>query len=121
MVCIWDDVQINEKDTSKPLPFIFPILLYHGKQKWNLNTSFASMQDIPEGIEEFALPFHYFLLDLFQFSDDEIKGKGLSQVTLLLFKHIFDEDVDEKSIRICSLLCELLNKNTAFKFLVNVL
>jgi len=102
---------------EKPLPFIFPIVLYHGKQKWTSDTNFGSLVHIPDGLERFVPRFDYYLYDLSQYQENEIKGSILSRVSLLLFKHIFDDNFGESFIRICELIKELGGKKTALEYM----
>ncbi len=117
MIQIWQKV----KEKGKSLPFIFPIVIYHGKQTWTSDTNFASLVHIPQEMNEYVPHFSYFLYDLSKFSDDEIKGTILSRVALLLFKHIYDEDFGEQFIRICKLLGELGEEKTALQFMRSIL
>ncbi len=117
MVEIWR--KIREK--SKPLPFLFPIVLYHGKSTWSLDPYFSSMVETPEGMEDYTPNFKFYLFDLSQYNDDDLKGAIVSRVVLLLFKHIFDEDFGERFISICKLLGELREEKSALEFMRSVL
>lgn len=119
IVRIWE--KVKETDQSKPLPFIFPVVLYHGKRKWNTGTNITSLVDIPPDMEAYSPSFNYCLFDLSQYRDEEIKGEILSRVSLLLFKHIFDDDFGIRFIHICALLRELKDKKTALEYLRSVL
>ena len=47
---------------------VIPLVLYHGKQKWNIPTNFASSLEIPEELRDYLIKyipeFWYLLLDL---------------------------------------------------------
>lgn len=104
-----------EKETSenniwKKLPVIFPVVFYHGKDKWNIVSNFIELYDVPAKVFENYLPkFEYFLCDLSKYNDDQIKGDILLQVSLLTFKHIFDKRESWKSVlpRLTKLLSQL--------------
>ncbi len=117
MLQAWDKVE----EKQKSLPFIFPIVIYHGKQKWTSDTNFASLINIPENMEQYVPHFNYHLFDLSQYSDEQIKGTILSRVILLLFKHIFDDDFDDRFIEILKLLGKLGDEKTALEFMRSVL
>ncbi len=104
---IWEKI----KEKGKPLPFIFPVVIYHGKPKWTSETNFASLVDIPEGLDTFTPHFDFNLFDLAKFNDEEIQGTIRSRVVLLLFKHIFADDFGGRLISICGLLTQLHKKN----------
>ena len=57
------------------LPIIVPLVLYHGKTAWEVDTAFASLIDGPRDELRVYIPdFSFILYDLTQFSDDQIKG-----------------------------------------------
>ena len=114
-------IRIWEENNETPKPFIFPIVIYHGKQRWTSSTEFSSLIGCPAGMGKYVPNFHFYLYDLSHFSDDEIKGAILSRVTLLLFKHIFDKDFGEKVIWILGLLKKLQDKKTALEYLRSAL
>lgn len=114
---MWDTLY----EEGKPLPFIFSVVIYHGKQSWNVGTSFNTLVNIPSGMEKYVPHHHYYLYDLSQYSDTEIKGAILSRATLLFLKHIFTDDFGERFIKICGLLAQLENENTALEYLRSVL
>lgn len=114
-------IRIWEENKETPKPFIFPIVIYHGKQRWTSGTEFSSLIGCPAGMDKFVPNFHYYLYELSHFSDEEIKGTILSRVTLLLFKHIFDKDFGEKVIWILGLIKKLQDKKTALEYLRSAL
>lgn len=114
-------LQIWENTDTIPKPFVFPVVIYHGKQKWGSSTDLTGLVELPIGLEHYVPQFQYYLYDLSQYSDDEIKGEIISRVTLLLFKHIYDEDFGERFIRICKLFHDWQDKKTALEFMRSVL
>ena len=66
--------------------------------------------------------FTYVLYDFAPYSDRQIKGNIIVQVSLHLFKHIFDEDLPNYLKKIFPLLRELLSEDrTALEFIELVL
>ncbi|MCP4110119.1 MAG: Rpn family recombination-promoting nuclease/putative transposase, partial [Desulfobacteraceae bacterium] len=99
----------NPKDR---LPVIVPLVMYHGKNKWNIGKRFSEMMEIPKGesgLSPYIPDFEFVLCDLTAYSDDEIRGDILSRVVMLLFKHIRDQDIMEKLPAILSLLRDILD------------
>jgi len=113
MLQAWERV----KTKGKLLPFIFPLVIYHGKQKWLTDTNFASLVHIPKGMGDYVPHFKYYLFDLSQYSDEEIKGTILSRVFLLLLKHIKDQNFGTSFNNICQLLRELGDEKTALEYM----
>ncbi len=117
MMQMWKKV----KEAGKPLPFIFPIVIYHGKNRWTTDTNFASLVHIPKGMKDYVPHFNYFLLDLSQYSDEDIKGAILSRVILLLFKYIYHDSFGREFIRICNLLGELGDEKTSLEYMGSII
>ena len=65
--------------------------------------------------------FGFDLYDLTRFSDDDIKGTIMARVVLLLFKHVFDPDLQKKLPDIFSLMKTLMEKETGLQYLETVL
>ena len=84
-----------EHDTkeSKTLNLTIPIVLYHGKRKWNYK-SFSDYFLLPnKSLNHFIPNFDYLLTDLSQLSDDDILNleQGFLLNTLLALKHSRDK------------------------------
>ncbi len=114
-------IEIWWNEQTKPLPFVFPVVIYHGSRSWNSDTNFSSLIQIPAGMDEYTPHFEYYLLDLSQYSDEEIKGSIYSRTTLLLFKHIFANDFGDRFLQICTLLAELHEQKSALEYMKSVL
>jgi len=88
------------KRGKKPVRPVIPVVLYHGKKKWNVPSDFAALYDAPEDLGAKLLDFDYYLIDLSAFSDDEIKIRALAcatlAVALLLMKNIFSPDLSKR-------------------------
>jgi predicted transposase YdaD len=54
MLEIWE-AKVKKEDTNE-LPVVIPLVIYHGKDKWNIKTSLGEMikgyEDLPEDIED---------------------------------------------------------------------
>jgi predicted transposase/invertase (TIGR01784 family) len=80
---------------DKPLPMVYPIILYHGRKQFKYTTHLRELIDAtPEEIRLlFDLPIH--LVDLSQVSDEQLLNETpfpLSFIELVL-KHIYDPDL----------------------------
>lgn len=103
---------VSENKDWKKLPVIFPVVFYHGKDEWNVAKSFKDLFNVRAlAFEPYLLKYEYYLCDLSDYDDEEIKGDILLQTSLLTFKHIFDKrdswrDVLPKMTRLLSQLNE---------------
>jgi hypothetical protein len=93
----------RQNPKAEKLPFVFPIVFYHGKRKWNAPNNFRELVDIPEYLQEavqaFVPDFSYRLEDLGPYSDEALRQLQLTEcarVVLSVLKHIFDEDLAAK-------------------------
>lgn len=121
MVKIWR-LHLKQRPETTALPQIVPIVLYHGQRHWttalNFSGAFGRREDL---LAEFVPLFEYVLVDLSRYSDEEIRGTIMSRVTLLLLKHIFDADIEQRLPAILSLLRELLDKTSGLQYLETLL
>ncbi len=113
---IWD---LKMKQGKKKLPLIIPLVIYHGKQKWNIGLKLSNiLDDIPDEIKEFIPDFKYLSYDFSPYSNQEIKGEIELQLILQILRYIFVDDIlFEKEIKnLIKLLEELNNKETATEY-----
>lgn len=117
---IW---KLHVKQTnSQMLPIIVPLVLYHGKTAWKVDTAFSSLLDGPrDQLKAYIPDFSFILYDLTQYSDDQIKGTLLSRIALLLLKHISDDDIMSKLPGILALFGDLLREKSGLRNLETVL
>ncbi len=101
---------------AKTLPIILPMVLYHGRKKWEISTRFSTVIDGPyEVFKEYIPDFKYILFDLSRHTDDQIKGEVQMRVALLLLKYIFDPALFEKLPGILSLFSQILQQDTGLQ------
>ncbi|MGF7186453.1 putative transposase YdaD [Desulfitispora alkaliphila] len=66
------------KGSKEKLPLIIPLVVYHGSQKWNIDTSIwqmiAGVEELPSGIKKYIPNYQYLIYDLSPYGDEEIKG-----------------------------------------------
>ncbi|GAB6163031.1 hypothetical protein JCM12298_21910 [Desulfothermus naphthae] len=74
---------------------IIPIILYHGKEKWNLPEDFVDYFNVSSEIKEYLLQFKYILIDLSTYKDQEflerLDRNARLYSALYALKNIFDE------------------------------
>lgn len=96
MVRIWNQKVNRENNTH--IPVIIPMLIYHGKSKWNIGTLKDLILDydlLPEEAKQMIPDFNYQVYDLSQFSDEEIKGDAILRITLSVLRDVFQKNGQE--------------------------
>ena len=93
MTNLWREF-IDQNPGAKQLPVILPVVLYHGKRKWNCPRSLIDIMETGEGLERYIPHFTYDLYDLGDYEDERLLlGEAMALgLVLYLMKHIFDED-----------------------------
>jgi predicted transposase/invertase (TIGR01784 family) len=116
MVHVWD-LYLANHDKAKFLPPVLPLVLYHGKSKWNLGTRFSKLFNKPGPMKVFIPDFKYLLLDISHQPDENIKGSPILQILLKTLKYIFKPEIKTKLPEIIQLFEKIKNKNTALDYL----
>ncbi len=98
MLEVWERA-VQEK---KPLPLIVPIIVYHGKTRWELKHFSESFEDWDESIRPYLPAFDYLLTDLSGLSDEEILRLDAHFLinALLALKHQGEKDYLRANIRL---------------------
>ncbi|MBW7858206.1 MAG: Rpn family recombination-promoting nuclease/putative transposase, partial [Leptonema sp. (in: Bacteria)] len=73
---------------------IVPVVFYHGKQKWNIRTSFAQLES--EDLLPYTLNFSYILINLQEVDLTKIKLSLTSLAILHIFSQIWEVGKVEK-------------------------
>jgi hypothetical protein len=98
VVRIWDRWR-DEHPGARRLPPVIPVVLFHGPRGWSAPTRLIELVDIEprllEPLGRFIPSFELVLDDLSRRSDEELRLEALSRLTLLLFKHLHDERLEE--------------------------
>lgn len=89
MLEIWETQQKKEEKLSMVLPLVF----YHGKAKWHYRSLEEYFPQLDEPLLRYLPRFEYHLLDIGNWSDDQILALKETFLvnSLLVFKHIWDE------------------------------
>lgn len=122
MVEIWETKQ--NKEQTKELPIIIPLVIYHGKQSWNLPASLGDLLDgyneLPGTVKIYVPNFKFLLYDVSRYTDEEIKGTAQLKILFTLFRDLYADDIqrrNESIFRSIYYLNELENKQTATGYL----
>jgi predicted transposase/invertase (TIGR01784 family) len=117
MVRIWEH---DQKQGTKLAP-IMPVVLYHGEARWQIPPNLQAIFQAPTELAPYLPEYRYWLCDLLQYSDEEIKGVVTLRVGLLTLKYILRDDLREHLGGILSLLRQLLQQQTGLEYLETVL
>lgn len=97
MTAIWDAKVKNEKRDE--LPVILPLLIYHGRDRWNAGNTLGDIikgyENLPDDIKGYIPDYEYLVYDISRYTDDEIKGSAYLRIMLTLLRDIFAEDDNE--------------------------
>ncbi len=103
MVRIWERA-IGEKAALVP---IVPIVVYHGVRRWRVGRNFQALLRTPVELAPYVPEYRYWLYDLSEYTDEELKGAVVARAALWALKHIYDGRLREKAPQIVSLFLEL--------------
>ncbi len=92
MVRVWELAQRQGEE----LELIFSIVVYHGEAEWRVSRKFQDLLRVPTPFKNYVPDFQYFLCDLSQYDEAEIKGAILLRIGLLALKYIFHEDLIQR-------------------------
>ena len=88
---IW--TYLTEQKDWHPLPRIMPMVVYHGKQKWNISTNFSDFfQESDDGLSSYFPNFEYSLIDLNTVPDENLSKNQRLRAFLTVLKHIQKPD-----------------------------
>jgi predicted transposase/invertase (TIGR01784 family) len=116
IVHVWD-LYLANHDRAKYLPPVIPLVLYHGKNKWNLDTRFSRLFKKPGPLKVFIPDFKFLLLDISHEPDENIRGNPILQILLKTLKYIFKPGIKNKLPEIIQLFEKIKNKNNALDYL----
>jgi len=115
MVEIWY-LHLKQNDGSKKLPIIIPLLIYHGKKKWNISDKFSSLFE-DNLLENYITDFKYEIYDISHLDDEEIKGSIITRITFLALEYIFSDELSHKLPEIFNLFMQISEKEKATEYL----
>lgn len=115
-------VRIWERDTeSGQLRMIIPIVIYHGKQRWNIPTEFSALFPEVRNFRAFLPNFQYLLYDLPRIPESKIVGEYKLQIMIRVMKDIFSVKLLDEIEKIVAIYAESKGDQNAEDFLKTVL
>jgi predicted transposase/invertase (TIGR01784 family) len=114
---------------NKPLKIVLPILLYHGKEKWDYRSVYDYFANLSGHFKVFIPAFDYILVDLSQYKDQQLIYEMFKQkiliTTLLLMKNIYNKEKLKKYLKeyisVCKMLFESKQNERYLKTIVTYL
>lgn len=90
---------IVQKENKEDLPLIIPMIIYHGREKWNLKTDLREMiegfHELPEYLKERIPVFKYDFFNIVEYEESDFeKLTRLTAMMLKAFKYAFEEDIE---------------------------
>jgi len=95
MLNMWkQDIENKQK-----LRVIIPIVIYHGKNRWNIPVEFKDYFDVDNDIRKYLINYRYVLLNLREaelnyFEDSELKNNKDAYISLLLLKNAYENNIE---------------------------
>jgi predicted transposase/invertase (TIGR01784 family) len=97
MVRIWENKL--EKEKAGGLPIIVPLVIYHGRPKWNIGRNLADIvidyPNVSSSIQKHVPDFEYLLYDFSEKGAEELKGEKELRIFLQILRYIFTTDIEQ--------------------------
>ena len=104
MVQKWLDLRRKDR-LGHHLPVVIPVVIYHGKGKWNYSLRFSDLFELPsEDFRPYVPDFKHLIHDISSMNDEEFKTSILMEIFHLLFKYIYYPELETKIQEIFDLL-----------------
>jgi len=116
-------VGINDQRerNKQPLCCVIPLVLYHGRGRWNVARTMRELIDSPESLRCYIPDFTLPLLDLSQCSDEELRGESVFLAYMSLLKYIKRDELPDRLPEILGLFRKLLPPATALESFETIL
>jgi predicted transposase/invertase (TIGR01784 family) len=114
MVRIWERAR---QEKVKTLPPIIPVVVYHGRETWQVSENFDGLFVGPEDFRPYWPNFRYELQDLNQIDESSIQGNLLLRAALLTLMRSFDPNFPDRLTDIFKYVAGLPDRNMAIEFL----
>ena len=116
----------NLRDKTKPLPLVFPVVFYHGEEKWNVSRSFNALFDFTglESLREYAVNFKHHLCDMSKI--EVTKGEARLRAGMTALKYSRSDELASRMREIFETIKQLPEWRivgfirTVLKYLLNV-
>jgi len=101
---IWEQIRAENtaaaKQQKRPrrrkFPPIFPLIVYHGKRKWQVSQQFADLVEGGAAWKPYLPDFRYEVASVADIRETELFDSVLFRTAIRLMRHIFDPDLADK-------------------------
>jgi hypothetical protein len=108
MLNIWEQ-KTKEKDNK--LPIIIPLVIYHGKEAWqiplNLSSIISGANILSDEVKDYIPDYQYLLYDLAPYGQEEIRGSIKLRIFLEMLASALHQDTQQFRITIQKALINL--------------
>jgi len=105
-----DGKPVNTGIETEYLEPVLPVIIYHGKSEWGAQKPLSSLFHDSENYQKYIPEFTYELIDTAGLNIDLFKGNVIVHVALMVMKHYFMDDFEEKVPELLKLLAELFEQ-----------
>lgn len=117
MVQKWHDLK-RKGQLGTNLPVVIPVVIYHGKGRWNYSLRFSDLFELPsEDFRSFIPEFKHMVHDISSMEDEEFRKSTVMEIFHLLFKYIHYPELETKLREIYSLLETIPDKDKIKEYL----
>ncbi len=116
MVKLWERY-CRENINVRKLPLIIPIIIYHGRKKWDIGTNIRTLFEMSQEAERYIPDFDAEVFDISHISDEEIQGEVALRMLLLTLKYIFNPGLMDKVGDIFELYNQLVQRKRGSEYL----
>ena len=105
-----DGKPVNTGIETEYLEPVLPVIIYHGKSEWGAQKPLSSLFYDSKNYQKYIPEFTYELIDTAELNIDLFKGNVIVHVALMVMKHYFMDDFEEKVPELLKLLAELFEQ-----------
>lgn len=118
-VRIWE--QWLNAGNAGPLPVVVPVVVYHGAAAWRVSRQFADGVVETPALRVCVPTRVYYLIDLSDYRDEDLRGAVILHTALLALKYIFRDELRERLPGILELLRALEQRSSGLDYLYTLL
>jgi len=105
---------------SKHLPFVYPLIFYNGKKKYNAPKNLWELFKNKQLVQEIWTKDHQ-VVNVHDIPDEELKKKAWSGILQFFMKHIHERDLLKRWYEVADLLPEFAKLNIGIDYLELIL
>ena len=101
---------------DRQLPLVYPVVLYNGKEKYNVSRDLWSMFQEKELAKKFWNDEHR-VINLHEIPDEKIREKAWLGIMQFFLKHIFEKNLMGRWRQVSDLLPEIAKEDTGHEYI----